>query len=102
MHIARAACSGVTESEVTTKRKRSFDAAFKLKVVDYATNQSNRAAARTVCIRTTGHDKVRFKVFLAATADGRKLKPFVIFKGVRPVAELTATRGVIVAFSRNG
>ena len=35
-------------------------------------------------------------------ADGRKLKPYVIFKGVRQVAELVATEGVVVAFSRNG
>ena len=61
-----------------------------------------RQGERTVCIRTTGHDKMRFTVVLAATADGKKLKPFVIFKGVRPVAELTTTQGVVVAFSRNG
>ena len=57
---------------------------------------------RTVCVRTTGHDKMRFTVVLSAMADGRKLKPYVIFKGVRQVAELVATEGVVVAFSRNG
>ena len=35
-------------------------------------------------------------------ADGRKLKPFVVFKDVRPVAKLTSVPGVVVAFGRNG
>ena len=57
---------------------------------------------KTISIRTRGHDKGRFTVILAAMADGRKLKPYVVFKGVRPVAALMATQGVVVAFSRNG
>ena len=61
-----------------------------------------RQGDRTVWIRTTGHDKMRFTVVLSAMADGRKLKPYVIFKGMRKVAELVATEGVVVAFSRNG
>lgn len=61
-----------------------------------------RQGERTVCIRTTGHDKMRFTVVLAGMADGRKLRAFVIFKGVRPVGELMATQGVVVAFSPNG
>ena len=39
---------------------------------------------RSVPLRTTGHEKSRFTVVLAAMADGRKLKPFVVLKGVRP------------------
>ena len=61
-----------------------------------------RRGERTVCIRTTGHDKMRFTVILSATADGKKLKPFVVFKGVRPVAELMAVPGVVVYFRHNG
>ena len=57
---------------------------------------------RSVPIRTTGHDKGRFTVVLSAMADGRKLKPFVVFKGVRPIAELSKVSGVIVAYSKNG
>ena len=41
-----------------------------------------RTGEISVPIRTTGHDKGRFTVVLAAMADGRKLKPFVVFKGV--------------------
>ena len=57
---------------------------------------------RSVTIRTTGHDKGRFTVVLAAIADGRKLSPYVVFKGVRPTAELTKDSGVVVAYSKNG
>ena len=58
--------------------------------------------ARSVPLRTTGHEKSRFTVVLAAMADGRKLKPFVVLKGVRPIAELARISGVVVAYSRNG
>ena len=51
---------------------------------------------RSVPIRTTGHDKGRFKVVLAAMADGRKLHPYVVFKGVRAIAELGKELGFIV------
>lgn len=60
------------------------------------------SGARSVPIRTTGHEKGRFTVALSAMADGRKLEPFVIFKGVRPVKELSNIPGVVVAYSRNG
>ena len=39
-----------------------------------------------VPIQTTDHDKERYTVLLAAMADGRNLKPYVVFKGTRPVA----------------
>ena len=56
---------------------------------------------RSIPICTTCHGKGRFIVVLAAMADGRKLKPFVVFKGIRPVAELMRVPRVVVAFSRN-
>ena len=61
-----------------------------------------RVGERSVSIRTTGHDKGRFTVILAALADGRKLKPFVVFKGVRAIPELSHVPNVVVALSRNG
>lgn len=61
-----------------------------------------RVGDRTVSIRSTGHDKGRFTVVLAAMADGRPLKPYVVFKGVRPISELSKVSGVVVAYSRNG
>ena len=62
----------------------------------------SRVGERSVSIRTTGHDKGRFTVILAAMADGRKLKPFVVFKGVRAIPELSHVPNVVVALSRNG
>ena len=59
-----------------------------------------RRGERSVPLRTTGHDKARFTVVLSAMADGRKLKPYVVFKGVRAIPEMN-TNGVVVALSRN-
>ena len=61
-----------------------------------------RAGQKSVPIHTTGHDKGRFTVILAAMADGSKLKPYVVFKGVRAVPELTTIRGVVMALSKKG
>ena len=62
----------------------------------------NRTGEQTISVRTTGHDKGRFTVILAAKADGTKLKPFIVFKGVHPVAALHNVSGVVVNMSRNG
>ena len=61
-----------------------------------------RVGEHSVSVRTTGHDKDCFTVILAAMADGRKLKRFIVFKGVRPIPELTKIPGVVVCLSRNG
>ena len=37
--------------------------------------------ARTVCLKTTGHEKVKVSVCLAAKADGSKMKPMIVFGG---------------------
>lgn len=58
--------------------------------------------SRSVPLRTTGHDKAKFTVVLAAMADGRKLKPYIIFKGVRRIQELDRIPGVVVVQSGNG
>ena len=57
---------------------------------------------RSVSVRSTGHDKNRFTVILAAMADGRRLKPYFVFKGVRPIRELDREPGIIVAYNKNG
>ena len=44
---------------------------------------------KTITLKTTGHEKSRVSVCLAAKADGTKLKPMVVFKGAkREVAAL--------------
>ena len=35
------------------------------------------------CLKTTGHEKSKITVCLTAVADGRKKKPFVVFKGAK-------------------
>ena len=56
---------------------------------------------RSISIRTTRQEKGHFTVILTAMADGRKVKPFVVFKGVRLIAELNQCPGVVVMMSRN-
>ena len=57
--------------------------------------------ARHVPILTTGHEKSRITVCLAAMADGRKLQPLV-FKGKRMPQELKKVTGVHIALTHNG
>ena len=59
--------------------------------------------ARSICLKTTGHEKARVTVALAAKADGTKLKPYIVFKGaVRDVKAMQSIPGVIIASSKNG
>ena len=57
---------------------------------------------KTVIIRTTGHEKDKVTVILAAMADGRKLLPVVILKGKREPPASDVPRGVLVKMSNNG
>lgn len=52
---------------------------------------------RSVPVHTTSHDKGWFTVVLVVMADGRKLSPYMFFKGMRPIAELDKEPGVVVA-----
>jgi len=56
----------------------------------------NPAGAKTVMIKTTGHEKTRFTVVLACMADGTKLRPVVIFKGKTLPKNVKFVPGVIV------
>ncbi len=38
---------------------------------------------KNVCVKTTGHEKTRLTVMLCADNSGRKLKPGIIFKGLK-------------------
>lgn len=60
--------------------------------------------SRSVSLKTTGHEKNHFTVVLTARADGKKLKPFVVFKGkgTRLIKDLQSIPGIIVKFSANG
>uniref|UniRef100_A0A1X7U5H3 DDE-1 domain-containing protein n=1 Tax=Amphimedon queenslandica TaxID=400682 RepID=A0A1X7U5H3_AMPQE len=56
---------------------------------------------KSVRVCTTGHDKARFTVVLSAMPDEIKLKPYVVYKGVRSIPEFSKESGVLVALSRN-
>lgn len=60
---------------------------------------------KSITLKTTGHEKPRVSVCLAAKADGTKLKPMVVFKGAkRESAALNEEfkRRAVVATSVNG
>jgi hypothetical protein len=62
--------------------------------------------AKSISIKSTGHEKSRFTVILTASGSGVKFKPYVVFHGgSRKVKELTDARktsGSIVTSSANG
>ena len=65
----------------------------------------NKTGQKEVMLKTTGHEKVRVSVCLAAEADGSKLKPFIVFAGAkRESAALNKDFGskCVVASSANG
>ena len=57
-----------------------------------------------VPLKTTGHEKDHSTVILTAHADGKKLKPFIVFKGkgTRLIKDLQKIQGVVVRLSGNG
>lgn len=63
-----------------------------------------QTGARSVGVKTTGHEHSRYTVILSARADGVKLKPFVVFrgKGKRVESDLRSVSGVVIRFSSNG
>ena len=61
--------------------------------------------AQSVPLASTGHDKANVTVALCAAADGKKLLPYIIFKGKGKTAEdkeLKASRDIVVSYSDNG
>ena len=54
---------------------------------------------------TTGHEKANITVILAANANGKKKKPFVVFKGkgqAKDIKELKKRRDISISSSQNG
>lgn len=64
----------------------------------------HKTGARSVSLKTSGHEKDHFTVILTARADGVKSKPYLVFKGkgTRLMKTLQKIDGVIVRFSMNG
>ena len=59
--------------------------------------------AQSVPLKTTGHEKDHYTVVLTARADGKKIKPLIVFKGkgTRLMKQLAQITGVVVCFSSN-
>ena len=57
--------------------------------------------SRSVPLKTTSHEKGHFTVILSARADGKKLKPSIVFKGTctRLLKELEKLPGLVFEFS---
>ena len=49
----------------------------------------------TVKVKTTGHEKLRFSVVLTVLANGAKLKPMLIFKGLKNVPKEQFPKGTV-------
>ena len=60
------------------------------------------SGVRSVPVKSTGHHKSRVTVCLAAKANGQKLPPFIVFKGVRRDKEADKVSGVVINMSPNG
>lgn len=63
------------------------------------TTTIEKVGTKTVTMKSTGHEKSRLTVMLAAKADGTKLSPVVLFKGVRPPKVIPS--GIIVKMTPN-
>ena len=60
------------------------------------------SGSRTVPVKSCGAEKRSFTVTLAVAADGSKLPPAVIFKGVRTPRDLAVPDSVRVSFHKKG
>ena len=59
----------------------------------------NKAGEKTVYVRTSGHEKVRFTTVLACLADGTKLKPMVILS-VKPCPKKYSLQELLSMFTQ--
>ena len=57
---------------------------------------------KTIKSRTTGNEKLRFTVVLTALANGAKLKPMLIFKGLKNVPKGKFPDGCVVTVAKGG
>lgn len=70
---------------------------------DMPSNQTyDLEGVKTVTSRTTGHEKLRFTVVLTAMSNGTKLKPMLIFKGLKNVPKGNFPKECSVTVAKGG
>ena len=57
---------------------------------------------KTIKVKTTGYEKMRFTVVLTALANGTKLKPMVIFKNLKNVPKGDFPRNCVITVAKGG
>lgn len=57
---------------------------------------------KTVKCKTTGYEKMRFTAVLTITADGKKLPPMIIFKGLKNVPKANYPKDMVVTVAKGG
>jgi hypothetical protein len=72
--------------------------------MDAASNKTvDVKGSKTVDVVTTGHDKCRFTVVCTTRADGKMLKPYIIFKGLTKVpACCSVIKEAVIRVSNSG
>ena len=65
-------------------------------------NSVGKKGVATVLILTTGHEKNRIAVCLAALSDGHKLLPIIVFKGKQMPKELQNICSMVIEMLSNG
>ena len=73
-----------------------------LRFDDPSTRTLHKIGEKTIHIRTNGAEKKGFTVVLACAADGSKVIPHVIFKGVRKLGDTCTQPGIVTKVHRNG
>ena len=70
---------------------------------DLPSNQTyDMQGVKTVRMRTTGHEKLRFSVVLTALANGTKLMPMLIFRNLKNVPKGNFPKNCHIAVSKGG
>ena len=62
----------------------------------------NEAGKKEISVSSTGHEKKRYTVLLAALADGTKLTPLVLLPGVRPPPTASVPAGIAIYMCGTG
>ena len=82
----------------------SFFSAYAKEPGDEANTAVAVSGSRAVPVKTTRHKKDHITVILTGCTDGKKMKPYIVFKrkGTRLIKELQKIPDAVLSFSSNG